>query len=140
MGVARHPPLFLLHKTRFNFCDLFDTACVSAPFECGVQPNFDHPIDEPVAQQIARQAENVGIVVQPAHLGGQLVVTRCSTHAGKLVGRYTHTGGGAADENAAIDFAVADSVGDDFCEVGIIDAIGVLRAEVDALVAEVFEQ
>ena len=120
--------------------DLLDPPRVAAAFELRLQPNLHHAVDQTVAEQIGRQAQHVGIVVQAAHLGGQIVVASSGADAGILVGRDAHADARAADENAAVDFAFRNGLGDLRREVGVVDALGRQRAEVDGIVAEIADK
>ena len=56
----------LLRRLFFQPRDFFDAPRMPASFEGRGQPNLDHAIDEPLAEHVGREAENIEIVVPPA--------------------------------------------------------------------------
>ena len=120
--------------------NLGDAPGVAAAFERRVQPDFDHAVDQPFAQQVGGEAEDVGVVVAAAHFGRQIVVAGGRADAGELVGRDAHSQAGAADQDAAIDLAAADLAGHPGGDVGIIDGLAGVRAHVLHLVAQSLQQ
>ncbi len=125
-----HPGLCFVHG------DLVEAPRVASALEIGLQPDLDHAVDEPVTQQVGRKTKNVGVVVQPAHLRGQIVVAGGGTNARKLVRHDTHAHSCAADQNSPINLPRADGGRNLGRVVGVIDALGTLRAEVEPLVAQ----
>ena len=91
-------------------------------------------------KQVAGEAEDVEVVVPAAELGGDFVDAGGRPHAGKLVGGDRHADAGAADENAAVDFAAADLAGHQGGEIRVVDAGVGGRTVVDDLVPLGFEQ
>ncbi len=124
----------------FELADFFDAPLVAAAFECGVHPDFDQPLGAAGTEHVAREAENVEVVVAAAEFGGDFVCTGGGTHAGKFVGANCHADAGAANQDAAIGFAAANFFGDQGCEIGVVDAGVARRAFVEDFVAFRFQQ
>src|SRR5262249_49007978 len=82
--------------------DLADALGVAAALEVGGQPDAHHAVDQPLAQQVRRQAQHVGVVVAAAHLRRDAVVARGGAHALDLVRGDAHADAGAADQDAAL--------------------------------------
>src|SRR3954468_1514144 len=87
--------------------DLLYPPLVPAAFEVGLHPHLDDPLDTPRAQHVARQAEDVEIVVPPAQLGRHFVLARGRPNTREFVGRDRHPNARAADEYAPLDLAAA---------------------------------
>src|SRR5712691_12031486 len=119
------------------FFELFQSCLMPAPFELRFDPNLDHAVDELFAEQISRQAQDVGVVVPTAHFGGQIVVTQGGAHAVKPIGGNRHADARAADQNAAFDIVRDHRRGDFRGEFRVIDAVGRVGTEIDPLVPKV---
>jgi hypothetical protein len=108
--------------TCFELDYLGNTASMAASFKGSLQPKLDHALNEFFAQQIGRETQDVGIIMPPAHFGGNAVMARRSTDAGNLVGGDAHADPGAANEDASFGSARSHVLGYLESEVGIIDA------------------
>src|SRR5260370_33101124 len=75
--------------------DFLDAPRVPAALEVGRQPDAHHAVDQLLAEQVGRQTQDVGVVVPPAHLGGDAVVTRGGADVSHPVGGDGHSHGGA---------------------------------------------
>ena len=75
----------------FEGRDLLDASRVPATIEGGLQPDVDDPANGVVAQQVAREAQDVGVVVAPGDLGGQFIMTDGGSFSVKL--QVNNTGG-----------------------------------------------
>ena len=120
--------------------DLVEAAFVAAAFEFGFHPDADEPLGAAGAQEVAGEAEDVEVVVTAAELGRDFVDAGAGADAGELVGGDGHADAGAADQDAAVDFAAADFLGHQGREVGVVDAFVRRRAVVDHVVPFGFEQ
>ena len=60
---------------------------------------------------------------------------RCA-HTRKFVGGDAHADAGAANQDAAIDLVRANLMGHDGGNVGIVDAVGIMRAAINHFVIE----
>src|SRR5262245_12445004 len=125
---------------RLEAHDLVHAAGVTAAVEGGLQPDPHHLLHELLAQEVGGEAEDVGVVVSAAHLGGDGVVAGGGADAAHLVGGDAHADVGAANQNAALDLALADGFADQNREIGIIDALGPGGAHVEHFVSEAFEE
>src|SRR5205807_1213186 len=94
-------------------------ACVATAVERGLQPDPHHLLHELLAQQVGRQAQDVGVVVTAAHLGGNGVVAGRGANAAHLVGGNAHADVRPANQDAALDRAVADGLADEKGEVRV---------------------
>src|SRR5512141_3176838 len=88
---------------RFYLSDLIEPSLVTAALKFGVKPGFydvqgDAPADDPLAHY-----EQIGVIVQPAHPCGKVVMAKRGPHAGKSVRHDRHADPGAADQDAAVD-------------------------------------
>ena len=96
---------------------------VPAALEGRGKPQFDHPIDQPFAQEICRKTQDVRVVVAVAYLGGQIIVARRGAHAGELVGGDAHAQAGAADQDPAVHLAVADFLRHRGGDIRVVDRL-----------------
>ena len=137
-----HPSYFLpfLFHPAFEVDDFFDAPRVAAAFEGRVQPEFDHAVDQPLAQQIGGEAQDIRIVVPPAELGREIVVAGRGANAVKLIRGDAHAQARPADQYPAVGLAVADAAGHFGGDVGIIDGLGRKRAHVFDFVPELLQQ
>ena len=108
--------------------------------ERGGEPRADDLVLDLRADQFRRQAEDVEIVVPPAHLGGHLVVAGRRPDAGQLIRRDRHAHAGAAQEDAAVDGPAAHAAGHISGNVGVVDGLIAIGSTVDDLVAHPFEE
>ena len=107
----------------FKFRDLRKTPGVSAPLKLGSEPNLDHAVDQTLAKEISREAQDVGVVVKTAHFGGQIIVAGRGAHAGEFIGDNAHTDPGPTNEDSAIDILPGNRPRDLRGEVGIVDVV-----------------
>src|SRR5260370_29188128 len=75
-----------------------------------------------------------------AHFRGDTVVTGRGSNAVNFIGGDAHADAGAANQDTAIDALFSDGLGDLDGEIGIIHAFRSVGAEVQSLVAELFEE
>ena len=76
--------------------NLLDPSLVPAAFEVGGQPDLDEPVDQFLAEEIGRHAENVRVVVPAAHLGLDRIAATDRPDAVHLVGDDAHAEPGPA--------------------------------------------
>ena len=112
---------------------------MATALEFGLEPDLHHAVDEPIAQQVGRKAEHVGVVVQAAHFGRQIVVAGGGPDAGELVGHDAHPHARSADQDAPLDFPGADRRRDLGRVVGIVDALRAFGAEIETFVPQLGE-
>jgi hypothetical protein len=108
---------------------------VPPTLEFGSQPDVDNPLGKPRPQHIAGQAEDVGIVMQSAKLGRQVVMTWSRSHTRKLVSGDCHSQTGSADENAAVYLFFRNHPRHSGCDVRIITGACGKGAHIDDLMA-----
>ncbi len=111
--------------------DLVDSSCVASTFEGRRKPDLEHAVDEPFAEEVGREAEDVEIVVPAAHFGRQIVVARSGPDSVDLVGGDAHTDARSAHEDSTIGVSGTDFVSDLLCDIGVIDRTFFVGAEVD---------
>src|SRR5438105_3069087 len=111
-----------------------------AALELSFQPNLNHTVDQFPAQEIRRQAKDVGVVMAAAHLRSDAIVARSRANAGNLVGGDAHADTGAADQDATIDGTFADRLGDLKGIIGIIDALAAAGSHVDYVMAKALQE
>src|SRR5690606_30977534 len=97
-------------------------------------------VDAALAQQVGREAQHVNIVVPAAHFGRHFVVTGSGANTGKLVGSDRHANAGPANEYATFRFVLGDLAADGGCDVGVIDALTVVRPLVADFVPPLLQQ
>ena len=98
-----------IHDARVFYVDDFvDASRVPSSFERSGNPNFDEVIDHFFAEHVAGQAQDVQIVVSPAHFRRQFVRHRGSSYAGKLVRDDAHSQAGPANQDTAFRLARTD--------------------------------
>ena len=119
----------------FELANFLDSALMAAAFEVGFDPLNDDALGAIGAEQIAGKAQHIQVIVAAAEFGGDLVGTGGRPDARKLVSDDRHADAGAADEDAAFDFAAADPAGHEGGEIGVVDAGVARRAFVDDLMA-----
>ena len=86
------------------------------------------------------EREDVGVVVLAREAGGLEVHHRRGADAGDLVGGERHADAGAADQDAAIEFAGRDRAPDLGRVVGIVDRLVRVGAEVAVRRAQLVER
>ena len=82
--------------------DLVDAALMASALKLAFQPSLDHLGGLAGSGDALAQAQDVGIVVQAAVLGGEVGLAGRSADAGDLVGRDRDADARAADQDAAL--------------------------------------
>src|SRR5262249_52334995 len=113
---------------------------MATAFERDLQPQLDHALDEFLAQQIGREAQDVGVVMATAHLGGDAVMARGGTNPGHLVGSNGHADPRATNEDATLDSALAYGPSHLKGIVGIVNAALSFGADVRNFMAQPAQQ
>ena len=119
---------------------LFTSSCMASTFEGGRQPDLEHAVDEPFAEEVSREAEDVQIIMTSAHFGSEIVVARCGSHAVHLVGCDAHADSGSAHQNSTIGFASTNFMGYNLRDIGIVDRAFFVRAEIEGFVTKLFHK
>ncbi len=94
-----------------KFGNFFQTALMPAIFEGRQQPGVHNAADKFVAEEVGGKAQDVGVVVAAADLGGQLVVADRRANAGELVGYDGHADTGAVNQDATVALARGHGLG-----------------------------
>ena len=81
------------------------------------------------------QAQHVDVVVLDGLARRVAVVADGGADAGELAGRDRDAGAAAADDDAAVDLAVADGGGHRLGDVGVVDRRARMRAQIQDFVA-----
>src|SRR5262245_9488234 len=111
-----------------------------AALEGRLQPGPDHALHQVRPEQVRRQAEDVRVVMPPAHLRGNDVMTGSGPGALDLVGADTHPNAGPADQDAAIRLTASDRPRHLDGEVGVVAAVFAMRPDVVDLMAELLQK
>ena len=119
----------------FDGGDFAYAALVTAAGEVGGEPDFDILSEHYLADEVAGNAEDIGIVVLTRDLRVELVVAKCGADASYLVGGDAHADACAANEDCAVNLVILNGLCGDECKVGVIDGIVRACAVVDALMA-----
>ena len=120
----------------FDIGDFSDAARMTPPFKICLQPDFNHPRRQSLAQQIRRKTQDIRIVMPTAHLGRQFIMAKRGADTGKFVGDDAHTDSAATNQNRAISLSFGHCARSLRPEVGIIDAFGGERPQIDALMSQ----
>ena len=123
----------------FNLGDFLDAPSVAAAFELGFEPRFQDVLRSRLIKLVARQANNVDIVVLPRQAGHIFVGHSRGAHAMNLVGRNAHADAGGTHQNAAVSLTAGHFVRHFEGVVRIIDAVGGCWAFICDLVSLRFE-
>ena len=86
------------------------------------------------------EAGHIGIVVLTGETGGSGVMERSGSHAWDFVGSHGDAQPATADADAEVGSPFSNFRGDCRAEVGIVDSVFAVRAEVAHLVSEGLEQ
>ena len=108
--------------------------------EICLQPGADDPPHEFLADSVAGEAEDVGVVVSPGKLRGQFVMAECSPDARDLVPADAHADPAAADEYASVGLARRDALGCGISGVRIIATLGAVGAHVQRLMSQLAQK
>ncbi len=120
----------------FKFRDLRKTPGMSAPLELGSEPNIDHAVDQTLAKEIGREAQDVGVIVETAHFGGQIIVAGRRAHTGEFIGDNAHTDPGPTNKDSAIDIMLRNGSRDLRGEVGIVDVVRAIGPQIERFVSQ----
>ena len=104
----------------FDGFDFSDAAGVAAAFEGGFDPGINDLFHETLADEVSREAQDVGVVVTAGELCGEFIVTDRCTNAFDLVGGDRHANTCAAHEDAQIGLIAGDEVADFVGTLGIV--------------------
>ena len=69
------------------------------------------------------KAEDIGVIVLPAHAGCELIPDHRGPNAGNFIGSDRHADPGAADKDAAGQFSLTYFDGEGFCVIWVIDRL-----------------
>ena len=111
-------------------------ACLP-PSNRGVEPDADHLHHLVLAEQVGRQAQDVGVVMASAHLGGEDILAGGGADAATLLAvMLMPMPVPQIKRPPALHFTAADPFGDLEGEIGVIDAFRPIGADVEHLMSQ----
>ena len=117
-----------------------NAALMPAAVEVRVEEDAEDLLGHSEPEHPRPEAEHVGVVVAPCHLGGEGVVAERAAHAGVAVDRHAHAEPGAADQNAEGGSSALELPGELMGEIRVVDRIGGERTEIPRLSALLLHQ
>src|SRR5262245_2887318 len=120
--------------------NLLDPAGMAAAVERRFQPDADHALDQLFAEEVGREAEDVGVVVTSAQLSRDAVVAGRGPGAPDLVRGDAHADARAANQDTPFHPTLADSLGHLEGKVRVVRAPRAVRSDVDYLMADLTQK
>ena len=119
--------------------DFLDAALVAAAFEGGFEEGFEDGFEVGFGSEFLRERQHVGVVVETGQIGHVFVNGQTGADTFDFVYCYVHPVPRPADGDAALGFTIGHKMRGFEAEVGIIDRVLGVGAEVDDFVAHLFQ-
>lgn len=119
--------------------DFLDASLVAAAFEGGFEEGFEDGFEVGFGSEFLRERQHVGVVVEAGQIGHIFVNGQTGADTFDFVDRYVHPIPRPADGDAALGLAIGDETGGFEAEVGIIDGVFGIGAQVEDFVAHFYQ-
>src|SRR3990170_6146166 len=122
-SVSRNSDMILFLYGFFELSYLIEPRLVAAAFKFGIEPRLQNvarhaPADDPLTHD-----EDIGVIVEAAHLCGEMVVAERGADLRKAIGHDGHADARSADQDAAVNGPVRHRLGNLYSEIGIVDRL-----------------
>ena len=124
----------------FNGGDLVHAALVTAPAELRGDPRLDDLAQEHLADLVAGEAQDIGVIVVAGDVGAELIVAQGGPNAADLIGRDAHTQAGRADQDRPVHLLLGDRFGNHVGQIRVVDGRGTVGPHVHTLVSHLARQ
>ncbi len=115
--------------------DFLDAPLVPAAFEGSFQESFEDGFEVGLGGEFLREGQHVGVVVEAGQVGHVFIEREAGADSFDFVDGHVHAVAGPADSDAALGFTIGDQMGGFETEIGIVDGVFGVGAEVDDFVA-----
>lgn len=125
-----------LARSGADVVDLVDSAGMASAFEGGGKEDLDGVESNLFPDEASAKAKHVGVVVQTRHASRSDIVHGGSPDAGNLVGSYGNSDAAAANGDTQIDVVPDHGVSNCRSEVGIVDRLNRVSADIEHVVTK----